>query len=120
MAALAGAPTAEAIHAWGDLGRCRRVVSLHRIVRIIAEEHGGEIPTDPETLIKLPAICPYTAGAVACFAGSRARVEARAALEQAEEVRRLWRTWVSGWAIRRRKKGRKTSPFALVKNGAFE
>jgi A/G-specific adenine glycosylase len=57
------------------------VVSLHRTVRIIVEEHGGEIPSDAETLIKLPDICPYTAGAVACFAGSRARVEARAALE---------------------------------------
>src|ERR671929_1960943 len=32
------------------------------------EEHGGSIPSDPDELIKLPGIGPYTAGAVACFA----------------------------------------------------
>ena len=31
------APIAEAIQAWGDLGRYRRVVSLHRTARIIVE-----------------------------------------------------------------------------------
>jgi A/G-specific adenine glycosylase len=65
---LADAPLAEAILVWGDLGRYRRVVSLHRSARIILEEHGGVIPSDPETLVKLPGIGPYTAGAVACFA----------------------------------------------------
>ena len=68
---LAGAPVAEAIRIWGDLGRYRRVVNLHRTARIILEEHGGEVPSDPETLVKLPGIGPYTAGAVACFAFGR-------------------------------------------------
>src|SRR5918997_5271256 len=33
--ALAEAPLSEAIRAWGDLGRYRRVVSLHRTARLI-------------------------------------------------------------------------------------
>ena len=66
--ALSEAPLSEAIKAWGDLGRYRRVVSLHRTARILVEEYGGEIPSDPEVLVKLPGVGPYTAGAVACFA----------------------------------------------------
>ena len=66
--ALADVPVAEAIRAWGDLGRYKRVVNLHRTARILVEEFGGEIPSNPEVLVKLPGIGPYTAGAVACFA----------------------------------------------------
>jgi A/G-specific adenine glycosylase len=69
--ALAEAPLAEAIRAWGDLGRYRRVVNLHRTARILLEEFGGEVPPDPGELVKLPGIGPYTAGAVACFAFER-------------------------------------------------
>jgi A/G-specific adenine glycosylase len=66
--ALAEAPLAEAIRAWGNLGRYRRVVSLHRTARILIEEFDGVVPSDPEVLVSLPGIGPYTAGAVACFA----------------------------------------------------
>lgn len=68
VGALASSPLAEAIRAWGDLGRYRRVVNLHRTARLIVEEHGGLIPSDPGVLVTLPGIGPYTAGAVACFA----------------------------------------------------
>jgi A/G-specific adenine glycosylase len=70
-ASLAEAPVAEAIRVWGDLGRYRRVANLHRTARILVEEHGGEVPADPEVLVGLPGIGPYTAGAVACFAFER-------------------------------------------------
>jgi A/G-specific adenine glycosylase len=69
--ALADAPLAEAIRVWGDLGRYRRVVYLHETARIVMEEHDGRIPSEPEELVKLPGIGPYTAGAVACFAFER-------------------------------------------------
>jgi A/G-specific adenine glycosylase len=69
--ALAEAPLAEAIRIWEDLGRCRRVVYLYRTARRLVREHGGGIPSDPEELVKLPGIGPYTAGAVACFAFER-------------------------------------------------
>ena len=68
---LAEAPLSDAIRAWGDLGRYRRVVSLHRTASLIVEEHGGEVPSDPEALLRLPGVGPYTAGAVACFAFER-------------------------------------------------
>jgi A/G-specific adenine glycosylase len=69
--ALAEAPLADAIRVWGDLGRYRRVVNLHRTARIVVEEHGGRVPSDPDALLKLPGVGPYTAGAVACFAFER-------------------------------------------------
>ena len=69
--ALANAPISDAIRVWGDLGRYRRVVNLHRTACIVMDEHGGEVPSDPAVLAKLPGIGPYTAGAVACFAYER-------------------------------------------------
>jgi A/G-specific adenine glycosylase len=68
---LAEAPLAEAIRVWGNLGRYRRVVNLHRTARILMEEFDGMVPSDPEVLIRLPGVGPYTAGAVACFAFER-------------------------------------------------
>ena len=68
IADLVAAPLAEVIRAWGDLGRYRRLVNLHRTARRIVEELGGVIPGDVETLRTLPGVGPYTAGAVACFA----------------------------------------------------
>lgn len=68
VADLAAAPLAEAIRVWGDLGRYRRVVNLHRTARLVMERHGGAIPADVDVLRTLPGVGPYTAGAVACFA----------------------------------------------------
>jgi len=68
---LAEAPLSEAIRVWGDLGRYRRVVNLHQTARILVAEHGVEVPSDPDVLVGLPGIGPYTAGAVACFAFER-------------------------------------------------
>jgi A/G-specific adenine glycosylase len=66
--ALAEAPLAEAIRVWGNLGRYRRIVNLHRTARILMKEFDGVVPSNPEALVRLPGIGPYTAGAVACFA----------------------------------------------------
>lgn len=44
------------------------MVNLHRTARILVEEFGGEVTSDPEVLVKLPRIGPYKAGAVSCFA----------------------------------------------------
>lgn len=71
LESLATAPLADAIRTWGDLGRYRRIVNLHRTARIVLNEHDGELPSDPDVLVKLPGIGPYTAGAVACFAFER-------------------------------------------------
>lgn len=68
LSALAAAPLAHVIRVWGDLGRYRRLVNLHRTARLIVEEHGGIVPSDVAALRQLPGVGPYTAGAVACFA----------------------------------------------------
>jgi A/G-specific adenine glycosylase len=68
---LAAAPLADAIMVWGDLGRYRRVVNLHRAAGQIVVEHGGLIPDDVATLRRLPGVGPYTAAAVVCFAFER-------------------------------------------------
>lgn len=61
-AALAAAPTAEAIREWQGLGYNRRAVSLHRAARQVAEEGW------PPDLTRLPGVGPYTAAALANFA----------------------------------------------------
>ena len=71
VGSLAEASLAEAIRVWEDLGRYRRIVYLHDTARIVMERHEGRIPSDPDELVKLPGIGPYTAGAVACFAYER-------------------------------------------------
>ena len=68
LQALAEAPTADVIRMWSGLGYNRRAVNLQRAAREIIERHSGIFPRDVATLITLPGVGPYTAGAVACFA----------------------------------------------------
>ncbi|MFX1254852.1 MAG: A/G-specific adenine glycosylase [Promethearchaeota archaeon] len=50
------------------LGYKRRGEYLWTIARTVVEEYGGKIPDDIETLLKLPGIGRYTAGAIVSFA----------------------------------------------------
>lgn len=68
LRALAEAPTADVIRMWAGLGYNRRAVNLQRTAREIVERYGGVFPRDVATLVTLPGIGPYTAGAIACFA----------------------------------------------------
>jgi len=90
-ASLAQAPAAAVIREWSGLGYNRRAVNLQRAARE-ALDRFGRIPLDEAKLRSLPGVGPYTAAAVACFAGGRrtpaldtnvARVVARALLGQA-------------------------------------
>ncbi|MHA6762301.1 HhH-GPD family protein [Streptacidiphilus sp. PAMC 29251] len=67
-AALAAAPSGEAVRAWGRLGYPRRALRLHAAAVAITELHGGEVPTDHAELLALPGVGEYTAAAVASFA----------------------------------------------------
>ena len=89
--ALAEASPADVIRAWAGLGYNRRALNLHRLAVEVTEAHGGELPESIPALLQLPGIGPYTASAVACFAGGArvvvadtniARVLARLALGQ--------------------------------------
>ncbi len=69
--ALAAAPRADVLRAWGRLGYPRRALRLHEAARAIAERHGDVVPADVETLEALPGIGSYTARAVAAFGYGR-------------------------------------------------
>ncbi len=66
--AMAAASQGEVLRAWGKLGYPRRALRLHECARVLAAEHGDEVPDDVDVLLGLPGIGAYTARAVACFA----------------------------------------------------
>lgn len=70
-AALAAAPSGDAVRAWGRLGYPRRALRLHASAVAITEQHGGEVPDTYEELKALPGVGDYTAAAIASFAFGR-------------------------------------------------
>jgi A/G-specific adenine glycosylase len=69
--AMAAAPAADVLRAWGRLGYPRRALRLHAAAQAVAAEHGDVVPEDVATLESLPGIGTYTARAVAAFAYGR-------------------------------------------------
>ena len=73
LGSLASAPARAVREAWDGLGYYARARNLHALARRVAGrgEAGtgvAKLPEDPQELVKLPGIGPYTAGAVASFA----------------------------------------------------
>jgi A/G-specific adenine glycosylase len=66
--ALAGAQEEELLKLWEGLGYYNRVRNLHKAAIRIMEEYGGRMPEDYDTLLQLPGIGSYTAGAIASIA----------------------------------------------------
>lgn len=67
-AALAAAPSGEAVRMWGRLGYPRRALRLHAAAVAVVERHDGALPATVEELLALPGVGDYTARAVAAFA----------------------------------------------------
>ena len=65
---LAAAELDAVLAAWSGLGYYRRARALHDIAKIVVSDHGGRVPDDPDRLLELPGIGPYTAAAVASIA----------------------------------------------------
>ena len=65
---LAAADEQQVLRLWEGLGYYRRACGLHAAARQIVVEHGGQLPHDVPTLMRLPGVGRYTAGAVASFA----------------------------------------------------
>lgn len=65
---LATAPLANVLTQWSGLGYNRRALNLKKTAQIIMTTHHGKVPDDYQTLLSLPGIGPYTAGAVMAFA----------------------------------------------------
>lgn len=56
---------------WEGLGYYSRVRNLHKASRIMVEKYGGLVPDDPRSLLALPGIGEYTAGAILSIAFNR-------------------------------------------------
>ncbi|QDS97502.1 A/G-specific adenine glycosylase [Adhaeretor mobilis] len=65
---LAAADEQQVLLLWEGLGYYRRARGLHAAAKVIVEEHGGKFPSDVHTLMKLPGIGRYTAGAIVSIA----------------------------------------------------
>ncbi len=69
--ALAEADEEEALRLWEGLGYYRRARSLLAVARTVAADFGGLLPDDEKSLLALPGIGPYTAGAILSLAFNR-------------------------------------------------
>ncbi|MCL4222735.1 MAG: A/G-specific adenine glycosylase [Phycisphaerales bacterium] len=62
--ALAAADEADVLAAWSGLGYYRRARMLHAIAKAVRDHHGSNIPRQVESLMTLPGVGRYTAGAI--------------------------------------------------------
>ena len=88
--ALADAPPAEVIRTWYPLGYNVRPRRLQSIAREAVEIHGGQLPSDQETLLSFKGIGEYTAGAIRSFA-----FRERAAILDTNVARVLYRIFIA-------------------------
>jgi A/G-specific adenine glycosylase len=97
---LAKARPSRVRECWEGLGYYRRAANLHELARVVMQEQGGSIPSDTESLRRLPGVGRYTAGAVASFAFERA--EAAVDTNVARVLRRAFHPRARGAAGERR------------------
>ncbi len=65
---LSAAPQSEVLRAWKGLGYNSRALRLQSLAKEVTEQYKGRLPSNYESLLKLPGIGPYTAGAIRAFA----------------------------------------------------
>ena len=68
---LADAPPDEVLETWRPLGYNIRPHRLQSIAREAVNRHGGQLPSDQQTLLAFKGIGKYTAGAIRSFAFRR-------------------------------------------------
>lgn len=71
LTALAEAPQERVLKAWEGLGYYARARNLHMAARAVTEQFGGQVPDDPASVLGLPGVGPYTAGAILSLAFGR-------------------------------------------------
>ena len=106
LSTIAEASEEKILRAWEGLGYYNRVRNLQKTAQAVLQDHGGQFPKDATSLLTLPGIGRYTAGAVSSFAfnepapivdGNIARVLARVfdyreAIDSTTGQKQLW-TW---------------------------
>ncbi len=65
---LADGDETDVLKLWEGLGYYRRARSLYALAKQVVEHHDGIIPPNKKSLLSLPGIGPYTAGAILSFA----------------------------------------------------
>lgn len=65
---LAQASEGEVLSLWAGLGYYSRARNLQKGAQFIVQNHQGQVPTNRESLLKVPGIGPYTAGALLSIA----------------------------------------------------
>lgn len=68
---LAAASESLVLKHWAGLGYYRRARNLRRAARVIMSEHGGRFPSDFDSILALPGVGRYTAGAILSIAFSK-------------------------------------------------
>ena len=68
VAALAAADDEELLKCWEGLGYYSRARNLKKCAIAVMTEYNGCLPSDIPSLLRLPGIGPYTAGAIASIA----------------------------------------------------
>ncbi|QAT44100.1 A/G-specific adenine glycosylase [Aminipila luticellarii] len=70
--ALAGVEEDKLLKLWQGLGYYNRALNLKKTAKILVEKYQGQLPSDVKTLMELPGIGPYSAGAIASIAFEKA------------------------------------------------
>ena len=65
---LAAASLEEVLRDWQGLGYYSRARNIHRAAVILVDEYHGHLPTDIDSLQKIPGIGRYTVGAICSIA----------------------------------------------------
>jgi A/G-specific adenine glycosylase len=65
---LAGAREDVVLRLWAGLGYYQRARNLMAAAQTVVKEHGGMVPSDYDTLIELPGVGQYMAGAILSIA----------------------------------------------------
>jgi A/G-specific adenine glycosylase len=65
---LARAPLASVLHCWAGLGYYRRARNLHAAAKALVSNFSGRFPADLPSIMTLPGIGRYTAGAICSIA----------------------------------------------------
>ncbi len=65
---LAEAEEDDLLKTWEGLGYYNRARNLQKTARAVISGHAGEFPRDYDSILNLPGVGPYTAGAVMSFA----------------------------------------------------
>jgi A/G-specific adenine glycosylase len=66
--ALHRAPLRRVLTLWSGLGYYRRAENLKKSASLLVRQHGGRLPNDYRSLISLPGVGDYTAGALMSIA----------------------------------------------------